>query len=360
MCFDLYVHNTAREHDTRHLSIINPVTGYTVYSPWQDPYMSPPCDYPHILEPIPPHQSCPFHPRCCRLQRHFVCRFKDGSCQTQVKYHHFVDEASGETNNTSFLSAYFGYNPSLLSLAGWFFKAGVEFALADKYRSQISQRLAGMVERDNGQARDMMDLTERTDLEARYSHLTYVINCSRQVLGQFAMLWDLNTGPGGLPPRPGGNPNPEFNAPLSRRLNLRTHGWVKRDDSPFYWPQLIQLWPNFEAGFLPFGDDPSVVHFGSTTMESQIDLNPMNDVNSSNPDVELEGQTPHGVLNHDMLVVPPASPFPGNVEELLDIKDCITVANTPASLTSSPLSSLPSELDFDSDFEYTGDKNNKE
>ncbi|KAI1453355.1 hypothetical protein F4805DRAFT_478606 [Annulohypoxylon moriforme] len=348
MCFDLHIHNTPREHDTRHLSIINPVTGYTVYSPWQDPYTSPPCDYPHLLEPIPPHQFCPFHPRCCRLERHFICRFRDGTCRTQVKYHHFVDDANDETNDASFLSAYLGYDPSLLLIAAWFFKSGVELALADKSRSQISQLLTELAERDNSQGYNIVNSTRRTELESRYAHLTYIISCSREVLGQFATLWDLNTGPGALPPRPGSHPDPECNAPLSRRLKLRTDRWVKRDDSQFSWPQLTQLWPNFEAGLLPIGDDPSVVLW-STMGESQGDFNPTFNIN---PSIQKQ-QNPAGVFNSSMQVLPPVPPFPDTIEESLNIKDSITVANTPASLTSSPLSSPPpSDLDLDSDSDY--------
>ncbi|KAI0880003.1 uncharacterized protein GGS22DRAFT_198418 [Annulohypoxylon maeteangense] len=348
MCFDLYVHNTVREHDTRHLSIINPVTGYTVYSPWQDPQMSPPCDYPHILDPIPPRESCPFHPRCCRLQRHFVCRFRDGSCQTQVKYHHFVEETNDETKDTSFLSAYFGYNPSLLLIAAWLFKSGVELAIADKHRSQISQLLAEMAESDNSQGCKAIDSVQQAKLEARYARLTYIITCSREVIGQFATLWDLNTGPGALPPRPGSHPNPESNEPLSRRLNLRTDRWVKVDDGKFSWPRLIQLWPNFEAGFLPIGDNPSVVLWNEMG-GSRRDFDPIYNTISltqgqQNTDVVFNSGTP------DIPPIPPFPPFPDTIEESLSIKDCITVANISTSLTSSPLSSPPpSDIDSESD-----------
>ncbi|KAI1088994.1 hypothetical protein F5B19DRAFT_399261 [Rostrohypoxylon terebratum] len=308
MCFDLHIHHTAQEHDTRHLSIINPATGYTVYSPWQDPgILTELCTYPHIFEPIPPNQSCPFHPKCCRLERQFVCRFSGGGCPMRVKYHHFVDEANGETKDISFLSAYFGYNPSILLIAGWFFKAGVELALADKYRSQIWQRLTEMARcHIDGQSQITVDQMEKKNLDARYAHFTRIINCSREVLGQFAILWDLNTGPGVLPPRPGSSPEPLYNEPLSSRLRIRANRWVKRDESQFYWPQLIRLWPNFQAGFLPIGDDPSIVQFGSMQTTDQINSNPVLYLNSQDPDAgsKLEEQT----------LARPATPLPSNPE----------------------------------------------
>ncbi|KAI2466281.1 hypothetical protein F4781DRAFT_357269 [Annulohypoxylon bovei var. microspora] len=351
MCFDLYLHNTSREHDTRHLSIINPVTGYTVYSPWQDPYPCPPCDYPHTFEPVPPPQACPFHPRCCRLERHFVCRFKDGSCQARVKYHHFVDEENGETRDTSFLSAYFGYNPSLLFLAAWFFKAGVELALADRYRSQISQRLAELAERENGQGHDMVDPAERIDLEAQFARFSYTITCSREVLGQFATLWDLNTGPGALPPRPGSDPDPGRNASLSLELGLRVDGWVQRDGSQFPWPMLIQVWPSFQAGRLPIEDDPSVVRFDPAyaTQPLRFSLDPM-----------PRQQTPHIVFNPSVPIISSVPSVPVTAEEASNITSS-DMFDMPSSAFSPPVSSPPlNELHLDAVSDLIGDENNEE
>lgn len=235
----------------------------------------------------------------------------------QVRYHHFVDEANGETEDITFLSAYFGYNPSLLLIPGWFFKAGVELALADKYRSQISRRLAEMARRDNGQSQNTVNQIERNDLDARYAHYTHIINLSREVLGQFATFWDLNTGPSALPPRPGSNPEPSCNEPLSSALKIRTNRWVKRDEGQFYWPQLIQLWPNFEAGLLPIGDDPSIVQFGSMPVPGQIILNPVLHLNPQNPHagLKLVEQSP-------ACSVPP---LPSNSEKASNDEDYITV-----------------------------------
>ncbi|KAI1099791.1 hypothetical protein F4804DRAFT_68429 [Jackrogersella minutella] len=262
MCIDLYLHNTCREHDTRHLCILNPITGYTVYSPWQDPILSQRCEYPSMIERILPHESCPFHPGCCRLEQQFLCWSRTGECQTRVRYHHFVDEDESETNDVSFLDAYLGFNPSLLFIVAWCFKAGVELKLADTCRRQILERLAITGQYGDGLHDGVPDTSRNEDLYAQLARLSHVDACAREVLGQFAMLWDLNTAPGALPPRPGLYPDPEQNVYLSMNYRLRVEGWFARDRSQFPWPQLVRVRPELRAGLLPINDDPAVVQWG--------------------------------------------------------------------------------------------------
>ncbi|KAI0017963.1 hypothetical protein F4780DRAFT_781815 [Xylariomycetidae sp. FL0641] len=102
MCIHLFLHNTSPEHDTRFLAVLNAITGYTVYSPFQDPYVKA-CGAPCFAAApssrglvvvaggdIQPHEHCLWHPACCRLERSAICRQPDPRrCTTWTKYHHY-------------------------------------------------------------------------------------------------------------------------------------------------------------------------------------------------------------------------------------------------------------------------------
>ncbi|KAI0836508.1 hypothetical protein F5Y06DRAFT_104889 [Hypoxylon sp. FL0890] len=255
MCLEVYIHNTCREHDTRLPCTLNPATGYTVLSPFQEPYPCQSCEYAHVCESVPPQQFCPYHPGCCELEGKVVCQFEESTCKVRVKYHHFVDKGNGETEDLSFLNAYLGFNPPLLFLAAWFFKAGVELALANVRRNQILERFSAA----GGDDSDENNAAKRVELEVQLAHFSHVIACSREALDQFAVLWDLNAGIGALPPRPGCYPDPEQNATLSSELNLTVQGWNQRDVSQYGWPRQVELREEFKAGLLPIYDDPSIM-----------------------------------------------------------------------------------------------------
>ncbi|KAI0377318.1 hypothetical protein F5Y04DRAFT_178823 [Hypomontagnella monticulosa] len=229
MCLDVFVHYTDESHDTRFLSIINPKTRYTVHSPWQEPYKLYSCKQPHAVEPIPPGQACPWHPGCCRLERFRLCSYPNPSiCVTWLKYHHLVDEEEGQNLDLNPLREYLTYNPPLLFIVGWLFKKGVQLALAH-------ERLGD----DNHEHSDTSDLIES--------------------LGQFAILWDLNTRPGGLPPRPGQRPNPEHNEDLAQTLGLRVKDWGLTDDGKPPWPRNVRLRDVYRTGIIAINDNPSVI-----------------------------------------------------------------------------------------------------
>ncbi|KAI0173063.1 hypothetical protein GGR52DRAFT_370243 [Hypoxylon sp. FL1284] len=191
MCLLLFIHNTTPEHETRLFSVVNPDTGYAVYNPFQDPYASPPCDYPHIFEQIARHEACPWHSGCCRLSQRLVCRQKGETCQVRVKYHHFsfADEDANEI--LSFLNVYYKGSQVLLQLASRFFEAGTELALANYHRNKVSESLS------------MADYGNRADLAAKFDQLSHSVSHAAQRFSNLARLWDLNTGPKALPPRPG-------------------------------------------------------------------------------------------------------------------------------------------------------------
>ncbi|KAI1388079.1 uncharacterized protein F4822DRAFT_301506 [Hypoxylon trugodes] len=267
MCFDLYVHYTTTDHDTRCPSIVNLGTGYVVRSPFQDlnVYNVPPtiagrCMYPHIMDTISPHQFCPDHPGCCRLERCLVCRFSVDTCKTRVKYHHFVfSDTIDEETDISFLKRWLGDNPSLLYLVAFFFKAGVEYQLADLALEDVLRR----IEMTWRQGYDPA-AAELIRLEAERTRYVAMKEYAAECLGQLALLWDFNTGEKRLPRRPGSWDNDSHDAKYSRRLRLTVMNfWKKEEKSSIQWPFIIDLIPFFrDTGRLVVYEDPSNVSQG--------------------------------------------------------------------------------------------------
>ncbi|KAI1654946.1 hypothetical protein F4813DRAFT_392197 [Daldinia decipiens] len=302
MCLEIYVHCTTREHDTRRLSVLNPITGYTVYSPWQEPHNMI-CDYPHITEQIDVNQRCHWHPRCCRLEHHRWC-WSD-NCSLWSKYHHFVDERNGEIKDISFLGIYKGYNPTNLFLAGWFFKSGVELWFSNHHLGNSPIIVEG--------SSYAAGLANAGWLRTR---LVEIATMATECLGQFAILWDLNSGPGALPPRPGCEADPRLNERLSRVLCLRVAESGRfLDTSPVPWPHYIQLWDKFRAGIVPLRDDPYTVPW--ITGPSGVKSNPesmFSTVPNLNGVLQPEQHPPEMIYNPGMPYIYPT--FPPHVASL--------------------------------------------
>ncbi|KAI1637740.1 hypothetical protein F4809DRAFT_660814 [Biscogniauxia mediterranea] len=282
MCITLYIHNTTRRHDTRFLSVLNPVTGYTVYSPFQDPYVKPsPCECPiphtqpgHPHPDVPaPHEVCLWHAPCCRLEIIDLCRrtnsCHDGrdsqeSCWTWTKYHHFCETPQGR-DDRSFLRDYFllsqPHDNAFLPFAAHFFKAGVELALANRYHAQAARRLR------DADVMLRLPVPEKQALTRQAVYFDRVSRCAVEVLAQFALHWDAfsagagaRTGAGAIwPARPGAARYPALNAAVDA-LKLRAANWARDDDvAPVAWPGGEAPWESFK-GMLPFpGDDPAAV-----------------------------------------------------------------------------------------------------
>ncbi|KAI2777790.1 hypothetical protein F4815DRAFT_279405 [Daldinia loculata] len=260
MCLEIYVHCTTPEHDTRHLSTLNPVTGYTVYSPWQEPH-SKICEHPHIIEQIDINQHCLWHPGCCRLEHHRRC-WSD-NCSMWSTYHHFVDEQNGEAKDISFLGMYMGHNPTNLLIAGWLFKAGAEVEV-----SKHHLRNSPIIIEGSSYAAGL------ANAEWLRRRLYEIYNKAKECLAQFAILWDMNSGPGALPPRPGLEADPRLNEFVSSLLCLRVADSGQfLDTSTVSWPHYIQLWDKFRAGVVPLRDDPYSVPWiaGASRVESDPD-----------------------------------------------------------------------------------------
>ncbi|OTA56622.1 hypothetical protein K449DRAFT_437830 [Hypoxylon sp. EC38] len=342
MCLEVYIHDTSHEHDTRLPSIINPSTGYTVYSPFQEPYPCRPCDYTHVFEPISPQQFCPYHPGCCRFEGKIVCRFEEGTCATRVKYHHFVDKENGEEEDLSFLDVYLGNNPSLLIVVAWFFKAGVELLLANVCQNKIRERLF----RNDGNDSNEEDTVKRADLEVQLAHFSYATACSKEALTQFATLWNLNSGPGILPPRPGWHPNPEKNAGLSELLNLKVQGWDQGGASQNLWPPRVELWEEFKTGSLSVYDDPSIMTWKFVNeIQAFIPHPPSSFLNFKRP-LPLPEQISWAVFDPDTQVAP------------LDSSASVKIPSSPSSAFSpSPLPPPPSSPNDIKSSDYATDSN---
>ncbi|KAL7622627.1 hypothetical protein AAE478_008140 [Parahypoxylon ruwenzoriense] len=257
MCFKFSIHHTTRKHDTRFLSIVNPITGFTVFSPWQEPYKSyRTCDYPCVVGHIPLNEQCSCHWGCCRLVVKEFCRGDASTCGDWVKYHHFVFDGEPETGYEDFLRVYVNSDKNALKLIGWTYKAGVEFALADMYRAQAARRLAqaGMYG-----GRNAIDAVEGNILQERIDHFSNVVVCATECLSQFARLWDVMSERLLLPPRPGAHPDQEQSAAVMRKWGVEVGTWARHDAGIVLWPNDVELWPGLRAGLLPFGDDPAMV-----------------------------------------------------------------------------------------------------
>ncbi|KAI0007543.1 hypothetical protein F4779DRAFT_629026 [Xylariaceae sp. FL0662B] len=272
MCFHLYTHHTTPDHDTRFLSTLNPVTGYKVRSPFQDPFIGK-CDYPCRLEQLKLEEACPWHGGCCRLERREICRWgavtpgtitvngrrnkqtSIGNCIDWFNYHRlvYIDDG-GLDDETSFLQPFFKSEPGVIALAANFFKVGVELTLATTYHIQIAQKLTRVDGGDNqvkvgdqGQGNEgesaVIGVPERTELERHLGHFNRVIQYAESILAQFARLWDLKTMRGEALTRPGREPYPEHNWAVIMGLELVMEGWDGNDEGTITWPHNVELWP---------------------------------------------------------------------------------------------------------------------
>ncbi|KAI6082539.1 hypothetical protein F4821DRAFT_281741 [Hypoxylon rubiginosum] len=257
MCIHVFIHHTTREHDTRLLSTLNPVTGYTVNSPFQDPFVtSPPCDYPHILGPLLPEEVCSWHPRCCRLEQQILCKTDGKFCRLKlrVRYHHFYFAGEAAEQNLSFLEPYLNGEAHSLLLIGWFFKAGVELCLANIYRDKKLLDFNTTDEKDLSQI-------YRTQYLCASNLVLYATNR----LNQFALQWDTELG--AFLSRPGALLDTFQNSLYSQSLGLRldslTHLDSYRESVVFQFDKLPRFQSVTAESFLyeqlPFGNDPSSV-----------------------------------------------------------------------------------------------------
>lgn len=153
----------------------------------------------------------------------------------RARYHHFVDESEGDIKDLSFLGEYLGTHPTLLLIAGWLFKLGVEVRLMNLLQERANRRLNPLTV----SVGDVLSPDESAYLRSQVAFYSATVTTALSCLRQFAALWDLNSGaaaPHLLPPRPGNQPVPEANDALSRALQLRVGAWAGPDTANPPWP----------------------------------------------------------------------------------------------------------------------------
>lgn len=299
------------------------------------------CEYPHITEKIDINQHCPWHPGCCRLEHHHWCW--SNNCSMWSKYHHFVDEQNGETKDISFLNIYMSHNPTHLLIAGWLFKAGAELRSSNHHLSNSPIIIEG-----SSYAAGL------ANAEWLRTRLYEIATMAKECLAQFAILWDLNSGPGALPPRPGFEADPRLNEYVSRVLCLRVaDSGPFLDVSPVSWPHNTPLWDKFRAGVVPLRDDPYSVPWiaGASRVESDPGFMSAT-VPNSNGVFPPEQHPPEMIYNPGMSHIYPTSPShvepPEQQLEALNnipIDTLPTPLSTPTPSTSSlPRSTFPANI----------------
>ncbi|KAI0399788.1 hypothetical protein F4802DRAFT_602669 [Xylaria palmicola] len=255
MCLHVYLHHTSEEHDERFASVLNPATGYTVLSPFQQPSRNP-CRSPCIKGPRRAfYQPCPWHGGCCDLSEHEVCRhgIGGGSCGTRVSYHYFMSEADPSFDPGMLLQAYLADDDTFLPLVVRLFKAGAEFHLA---MGKIQELQTSHNQLHALNLSDHLAAVKKASIASRFNHYQYIKLITAAYLAQIAIHWDAKAAQGAWPQRPGREARPEANKYNPSDFYLETVSRGKADVDPRRpWPHLFKQWPNFQA-LLPPDESP--------------------------------------------------------------------------------------------------------
>lgn len=271
MCLKLYVHNTPSTptHESRWPSILNPRTRWAVYSPFQDPYLR--CCPTPCLPDLAPHERCPWHRGCCRLETfHLSCVLyhpenhppfarAGSSCPRPAVHMHLYSEehayllaagavAAANNNGYGFLDHLLACDPLFLAVQNGLFLAGVELLLASKYHRDTTQRLdsihrlylpqlqlppplqppsyttsSSSNNNNNNSSNTQMLLAEAGNLErAAVPRWSLAIRRAESWLGELAGLWDRRQASmmpwvvmqyDDFVPRPGREADPRANTP---------------------------------------------------------------------------------------------------------------------------------------------------
>ncbi|KAI1735619.1 hypothetical protein F4680DRAFT_434591 [Xylaria scruposa] len=250
MCIRIYIHRTSAAHDKRFHAVLNPATGYTVLSPFQDPVVDS-CSSPCIEHPSrSPQTWCPWHAGCCNFDQYDLCN-KPESCISSIKYHHFL---SREAPNFS-VGALRPYmvDPKFPSHMARFFKAGVELNLALAKLPELKSSLDRLgISGLTGDA-----AVNKARIASRWYHYQHIKLYSMAFLVQLALYWDMKVESKLWPPRPGREVFPELNCFNDSDAYLRVVAVGKMDFDPRgEWPHISRLWPNFVESLSSFSDEP--------------------------------------------------------------------------------------------------------
>ncbi len=244
MCIHLFNHHTTPEHESRWVSVINPVTGYAVSSPFQHPrYMT--CEAPCIREAILLSQRCEWHQSCCRLYCQILpCQAPVQCMSPRICLHLY--EGEYEKLPLGFLDHLQTCDPLLLDTLSQLFLCGIELSLANLFGQQLTYILT--------EPSRELSPSSRSYLEWRRDLFRGVVDMNEEHLGQLARFLDLcgetTTGSGSyFPPRPGRERRPELNGlgPTAGFPFLRAVSWAGEDGGPVPWPDGVSLWPDLAA-----------------------------------------------------------------------------------------------------------------
>ncbi|KAI8628794.1 hypothetical protein F5Y19DRAFT_96717 [Xylariaceae sp. FL1651] len=268
MCILVCLHHTPINHkDTRFPSVLNPATGFTVLSPFQDPHAAS-CPFPCIIQD----STCPWHSGCCRFTQQRFCRYdgRKSQCRFWIKYHHVLQE--NETFNIKALRSYQVDDPGFLHFVGHFFKTGAELNLAHSKLVEIQQ----LLKKPSSKAGSDMDsdldsAIKRVSLLSQGFHYQKVKLMAEVVLAQFAIFWDTRTAEGVFPPRPGREPVPDLNKYNVSDTYLKPISWTRTDYGPNFWPYSQKQWGDIKER-IPFGLDPSSIPWTQVSLSMSEEM----------------------------------------------------------------------------------------
>ncbi|KAI1802113.1 hypothetical protein F4811DRAFT_555198 [Daldinia bambusicola] len=186
-----------------------------------------------------------------------------------AEYHHVVDEGKGEVADTTFIQQYLRRTMDRLFIAGYLFLHGTELHIARHYRRESMRTI--------NESLDPVEVARAVWLEARMSAAEEL---AIRGLGQYAILWSMNMGFEGLPPRPGSESDPRRNGGTERLLNLRAvpipDNEVVIDASHIKWPYYVVLDRKYQAGIEAIPGVPVIVPslIKGTELKSLVDSAP--------------------------------------------------------------------------------------
>ncbi|KAI0469178.1 hypothetical protein F4859DRAFT_516528 [Xylaria cf. heliscus] len=246
MCIRVCIHRTSAEHDKRFFAVLNPATGYTVLSPFQDPG-SDFCESPCINRPSTSSQICPWHAGCCNFDEYDLCN-EPQNCNMSVNYHHFLSKEA-PSFSVGVLRVYM-VDPSFLLHAARFFKTGVELNLGLRKLPELQSslgRLPGSGLSDSGTA------VNKASIASRWYHYQHIKLASAALLAQLAIYWDMKAESGLWPKRPGREPLPDMNMlnDSDAHLKIISVGNMDIVDTRGEWPHIFKQSPNFIESLSP-------------------------------------------------------------------------------------------------------------
>ena len=274
MCVDIYLHNTSYAHESRWVSLINPGTGWAVYSPFQEPYRRC-CATPCLKEPVPAQKQCPWHGGCCVLDRLFRrCAFYDRAsnfvpCSRPLTVLHFYQgEGTGAGGEVARIPAsYVEYllicDPLFLSLQNQLFNAGAELILARTCYASAARRfeelrfIDGLLTPPVSPAvgRRATVSPETAAVRQELTRCDQMVRAADAYVTELARYWDHKSATGGKPgsptskdftPRPGREPEPLNNLMHFEDTMFRVFSYGLRDKAPIPFPNNVPLRPGGE------------------------------------------------------------------------------------------------------------------